>query len=85
MHAVLPERLQPGDQLVTRQVEPLVDVLQPFGVTASTPDQRAAGCCAFFIASRNVGILGRFHRDLREEHQIVRQPRRARSISSKRS
>ena len=35
--AVLPERPQPLDQLVAGQVEPLVDVLEPFRVTDSTP------------------------------------------------
>ena len=30
---------------------------------------------AAFIASRNAGILGRFHRDLREEDHVARQLR----------
>ena len=46
--------LQPRDQLVAREVEALVDVLQPGAVTASTPTS-APRMCARLIASRNSG------------------------------
>jgi hypothetical protein len=52
VHAVVTERAQAIDQMLAAVVEVLVDVLQPFGVTASTPTS-APLMCAFFIAVRS--------------------------------
>ena len=69
--------LQPRDQRVAGQVEPLVDVLQPFRRHRLDADQRAADVRPAHRVEE-LRILGRFHRDLREEHHVVGQLRELR-------
>ena len=72
VYALLAKRAQPGDECLSRVVEVLVDRLQPFGCDRLDADQRAADPCPSH-RREELRILGGFHRDLREEHHIVRQ------------
>ncbi len=68
--AVMLERTKPVHETLSRLVEALVHVFQPFGRHRFDSDERA------FDARRlhrvqEVRILRRFHRDLREEHHVV--------------
>ena len=72
MHAVLAERLQPRHQRLAGVVEVLEDRLQPFGRHRFDADERAANPRAVHRLEE-LGVLGRFHRDLGVEHQVVGQ------------
>ena len=77
VHAVLAERLQPRRRARRRVVEVLVDVLEPFGRDRLDADERALDVRAPHRVEE-LGILRRFHRDLREEHGVARQLRQRR-------
>ena len=72
VHAVVPEGAQPIDQLLAAVVEVLVDVLQPLRRHRFDSDQRALDV-GFLHRREEIGIFGRFHRDLREEDHVVGQ------------
>ena len=68
--AVRAELAQAGDQRVTSLVETLVDVLQAFRRDGFDTDERALDV-RFPHRVEELGILGRFHGDLREEHGVA--------------
>ena len=66
------EDLQPLDQIFAEQIEILVDRLEAFGRNRLDAHQRPSNAC---LAHRvqELGILRRFHGDLREESKILGQ------------
>ena len=72
VHAVMAERLQPRHERLAGHVEVLVDGLQPLGRHRFDADERAANL-RLAHGLEEFGILGRLHRNLRVEHEVVRQ------------
>ena len=72
MDPVRAERLEPLDERLAMEVEALVDVLQPFRRHRLYPDERALDVRALH-RSHELRVLGRFHRDLGEEHHVFGQ------------
>jgi hypothetical protein len=68
---------KPLDERVAARVELLVDVLEPLGRHRLDADEGAFDVRAPHRIEE-LGILGRFHRDLREEHRVAWQPRELR-------
>ncbi len=66
--------LQALHQLVAGQVEALVDVLQAFLGDRFDADERAQNPRPLHRLEE-LGVLGRFHRDLRVEHEVAGQLR----------
>ena len=74
MHAVLAKRLQALDQRLAALVEVLVDGFEAFFGHRFDADQRALDVRALH-GLQELGIFRRFHRDLREEHRVLGEPR----------
>ena len=72
MYAVTTERSEPLDQIIAREVESFVDVLQAFGRHRLDADQCAADArCTHRV--EKCRVLRRFHRDLCVKHHVRRQ------------
>ncbi len=66
------ERTESSRQLVTVEIEPLVDVLEALlGDGLDAHERPLDARCAHRVEKR--GVFGRFHGDLGEEHEIVGQ------------
>src|SRR5256885_6595697 len=75
--AVAAERAQPRDEFVAGEVEPLVDVVEAVARDRLDADERAENPRALHRVEK-LRILGRPHRDLRVEDEILRQRGEAR-------
>ena len=76
MDAARAKGLEPFDEGVPGEVEPLVDVLQPLRRHRLDADERALDARPAHRVEE-VGILGRLHGDLGEEHHVVGKLREA--------
>ena len=77
VNPIPPKRAQPVDERIAREVEAFVNVFQAGRGHRLHADQRAANV-RLAHGLQELRVFGGFHRDLRVEDQIVRQPRELR-------